>query len=489
MDNEKKNPKNAPLPETDPGEGGCVSAKPKRTAEQNAALIAKILVVAAAVIAYALYASKHTKRFELQDWLVSASTLALFTAAVLLAVPKLVHTLFGHSDTLLVRPRNSKRVFLWVCLGALLAHILTMVIGVLVYNKLGHSMDKGFFTLMRSAWMKGNTDAQHYINIAENWYQSEGNDKLLLVFFPMLPIMIRLVNLLTNDSFVSALIINTIATALASGMTYLTLTPIIGDSKAKPAAFVALLLPGMIFMNSPMSEPLFVLFSVCCFYALQKRMLIPAGIFAALAGFTRSLGVLLAVPIAIEAVSYIVSLARNKKKWRLQLVFALIALAVSTFGTLGYLYINKAVSGEWLKFLEYQKSNWYQETCPFFETIRYIVRYLEDSIVKGNTSMLVHWITSLVMIFGTLLMIGSRARKLPSTYTFYFFAYFIVCIGCTWLLSSVRYLSALLPLTAAISLGFDKKWKNLLSFGFAFLVLGASYVGYMLLYMMRWSVY
>ena len=57
--------------------------------------------------------------------------------------------------------------------------------------------------------------------------------------------------------------------------------------------------------------------------------------------------------------------------------------------------------------------------------------------------------------------------------------------GCTWLLSSVRYMSALLPLVAAISLGFDKKWKTAI----IFTILVACYIAYMTFYMLRWSVY
>ena len=41
-----------------------------------------------------------------------------------------------------------------------------------------------------------------------------------------------------------------------------------------------------------------MLFTVLCFYALQKKKYLAAGIAAACAGFTRSPGVLLAVPLA-----------------------------------------------------------------------------------------------------------------------------------------------------------------------------------------------
>ena len=297
--------------------------------------------------------------------------------------------------------------------------------------------------------------------------------------------LIRLVNSVTGNSFISAQLINTVATCLASGMTYLTLTPVLGGKRAKWGAIAAILMPGMIFMNSPMSEPLFMLFSVCCFFFIQKRQLIIAGVFAALAGFTRSLGVLLAVPIAIEGVCYIVRLAKNKKNWQQQIFVLMLALIISTFGTIGYLYINKTVSGEWLRFLVYQKDNWYQSACPFFETVRYIVRYLQMAFTKHDNGMIMLWITTLITVFGSLILMAKQSKRLPATYTFYYFAYFIVATGCTWLLSSVRYMSVLLPLVAAIALGFDKKWKTAI----IFTLLIVCYIAYMTFYMLRWSVY
>ncbi|MBQ1684108.1 MAG: glycosyltransferase family 39 protein [Clostridia bacterium] len=463
--------------------------RPKKTGKQKAILISRIALAVLAVLVYAKYFIDHPK-YELQDWLVSGATLIIFTMAMIVALPKLIDALSGESDTLLVKPKNSAAIFFAVMLGALVLHIGMTLLGMFIYTKVGgaaaeNAAKQGFMKLWQTAWMKSNTDAKHYINIAENWYVNTEPDNLLIVFFPMLPVMIRFMNLITHNSFISAQLINTVATCLASGMTYLTLTPVIGDKRARWGAIAAILMPGMIFMNSPMSEPLFMLFTVCCFFFIQKRQLVIAGVFAALAGFTRSLGVLLAVPIAIEGVCYIVRLAKNKKNWQQQIFVLLLALIVSTLGTIGYLYINKRVSGEWLRFLVYQKDNWYQSACPFFETVRYIVRYLQMAFTKHDSGMIMLWITSLITIFGSLILMAKQSRRLPATYTFHYFAYFIVATGCTWLLSSVRYMSALLPLVAAISLGFDKKWKTAI----IFTLLVACYIAYMTFYMLRWSVY
>ncbi len=418
--------------------------------------------------------------------------LALFTVVALLGCGKLVHKLFGHSEVMLVTPRKAKRNFWIICAAALVTHFVLMLIGALMLRHTSNwEAAKNGFELLRVSWLKSNTDVDHYMNIAEKWYvdfdpaNPNNVDYLNLVFFPMFPAAIRLFNLIFRNSFISALIINAIATSLAAGMVYLTLTPVVGSGKAKYGAFAALLLPGMIFMNSPMSEPLFLLFTVTCFYFLQRRELLLAGVFAALAGFTRSLGVILAVPIAIEGISYIVQLAREGKKWKKPLALTLAALLVSTLGTLGYLVINKTVTGDWFKFLEYQRTNWYQSFCPFFETARYVSNYLSKSLLDHNASMIMLWLLTLVSMFGSLTLIGANRRRLPATYYWFFLPYFAVSTGCTWLLSAVRYLSAALPIPAAISFSFNKKLKTALIFA----VLLALYIGYMYMYMLRWDVY
>ena len=462
--------------------------KPRRsmTREEKAVMALRLVLLGAAAAVYSVYCLKHASSFTMWDYLVSFMLLALFTAVAVLSCKGLVHKLTGHSDVLLVTPKRSGRVFWVVCAVGLVLHLLLMVLGAVIMKHAGmYESRLNGFELLKQSWLKGNTDAGHYMNIAENWYVNTEPDNLLLVFFPMLPVLIRLFNLVTHDSFISALIINSLATAFACGMVYLTLTPVMGEKRARFGAFAAILLPGMIFMNSPMSEPLFLLFSVTCFYFIQKRELLLAGVFCALAGFTRSLGVILAVPIAIEGVCYVVQLIKNRKKWKLQLVLTLLALVISTFGTLGYLAINKAVSGEWLRFLYYQKTNWYQEACPFFDTARYVADSLGNYLQRSNASMVTLWAETLTVMFGSLTLIGANHRRLPAIYTWFFLPYFAVSMGCTWLLSAVRYLSAALPVTAAISFAFDKKWKTAVIFA----VLLACYIAYMYTYMIRWDVY
>lgn len=455
-----------------------------------AVLIIRILAIAAAACGFTLYAFAH-KSFALNEYGMPAITLGLFVLIFIAAAPKIVDLLAGDSSIENLEPSVSKRAwrnFFIICIAALALHIAAGIIGTLIFktfNQYAASVKDGF-KLWRDSWMKTNTDAGHYLKIAENWYVKDGNDRLLIVFLPMLPVLIRAFNVVFQNSFISAQIINAIAIALASGMVYMTLLPIIGSRRSKVAAFVSILLPGMIFMNSPMSEPLFLLFTVCAFFFMQRKRFLLSGIFVACAGFTRSLGVIAAVPLALVGIGHIVRLMRDKKPWGKALMLLAVGLVISTFGTLGYLCINYSVHGDALKFFEFQSSNWHQNFNPFFDTPRYMLNYALRYYGEGKIEKFVSlWVSGLIAIMGSLILIEAKAKKLPASYTVYFLAYFAVAIGCTWLLSAMRYISAALPVSAAIAHCANKRWKTVL----IFIILAALYLGYTYMYMMRWEIY
>lgn len=452
-------------------------------------------IIIAAFCVFYFYGMAHRGAYLRRDFLLPAVSIAAFAAIAVLMLPRLIDTLAGREqlycglpyEYISDAPKNVRKSFLKIIIAALVLHTVTGLIGALLFSacyKLPLT-DGRFFEIWRSAWMKSNTDAGHYLNIAENWYVKDGVDKLLIVFFPMLPSLVNILNHLTHDSFVSAQIINNIATCLTAGMTYLTLIPLLGDRRAKCAAFITLLLPGAIFMNSPMTEPLFMLFSVCCFYFIQKRRFILAGIFCALAGYTRSLGVLLAVPLFISGIGHIVGLIRSKKKWWPAALRLFIGLVISSFGTLAYLYINYSIHGDCFKFFEYQATNWYQQAIPFYDTPVYMLRYLLRDLDTAPDTVVSLWLCGFAAIYGSLALMIHRARRLPAAYTVYFLCYFAVAVGCSWLLSATRYLCAALPVTVGVSIGCDKKWKTIA----IFVLLAVLYILYMLMYMLRWDVY
>lgn len=226
-----------------------------------------------------------------------------------------------------------------------------------------------------------------------------------------------------------------------------------------------------------------------------KKKYLAAGIAAACAGFTRSPGVLLAVPLAIEGIGYCVRRARSGKKVGSAIAEIALSLVISTFGTLAYLYINKVVAGDWFMFSVYQKSNWSQGLGFFFDTARYMYQRaigdLKAALGSGAfngtniTSVFVLFLPTVALIVLTPLLILRRARKLPAAYTLHFLAYFALAMGCTWLLSAMRYLSVVPAIIAAIAMSCKSEERT----AAIFTVSAIAYAGYIFMYMRVLSVF
>ena len=146
-------------------------------------------------------------------------------------------------------------------------------------------------------------------------------------------------------------------------------------------------------------------------------------------------------------------------------------------------------------FSVYQKSNWSQGLGFFFDTARYMYQRaigdLKAALGSGAfngtniTSVFVLFLPTVALIVLTPLLILRRARKLPAAYTLHFLAYFALAMGCTWLLSAVRYLCATLPLTASVASLCTTKKKTQAVYGCTCVL----YVAFLCMYMLRLSIF
>ncbi len=440
------------------------------------------------IILYLLHIYTYSIKIEeISGELVSSVCMLLFVWLLYAVMPGIVRTVSGRCSYPLGIRLNERSRFWQVVLIALGIRITITLLGMLIY-KLTMAPNSTFtpFSLWQTAWSKGNTDVNHYLKISENWYVASGNDRLLIVFFPMFPILIHAFNLIFNNSFLSAQLINTVLSCFSAGMLYKLLRTCLSERKSFLASLIFLLLPGSVFMNSPMTEPLFMLLSCCCLYFAQKKNYLLAGLFAAFAGFTRSVGILLAVPIAIEGIQETVHRIKLKKRVAGNIFSLLGGLLLSTFGTLAYLGINKTVTGNAFMFSEYQKLNWNQSIGFFFDTPRYMTNQISSYIQSSSWSVLFTLaLPTIMVIFGSLFIYIRRANRLPASYNAYFIAYFIIAMGCTWLLSAVRYMAVAVPLIAAIALLPKSKKGEIALIGLTTI----THIAYLVFYMCRMSVY
>lgn len=338
-------------------------------------------------------------------------------------------------------------------------------------------------------WNPVSFDARHYLSIAENWYQPQGEDRFLLVFFPFYPIVVRIFHVVFRDYLISGLFVSNVACVFAGYVFYeLALIDMDRDTAMRSLKYLCVL-PASVLLSAPLSDSLFLLLSVSVMYFARKKNYPAACVLGFFAAFTRLLGVLLFVPVCFEVVADVM---RDRREGRTRAdetfkrIVDIASLAVIPLGLGLYLFINYRVSGNAFQFLTYQAENWQQTPGWFFHTAGYQFDSLLASFSNGSLSKVLGlWLPNLIFLFGSLALVLAAVKKLRPSYTAYFVAYYLISMGATWLLSAPRYMVAAFPVSLALGLLTKNKWTD----AFATTLCALGLVGYLYAFVMHWNVY
>jgi hypothetical protein len=153
-------------------------------------------------------------------------------------------------------------------------------------------------------------DNEWYVSIAEQGYphafsydasgQLTGNT---LAFFPLYPLLIKVVAALTGLGGQSAsIVVAWLASAGASVAVHRLALRLYGERAALCLVLLVFTQPMAITLWIGYSESLFLLLAACCLLAAHRRAWLTAGALALLAGLARSTGVALAVALAVAVV-------------------------------------------------------------------------------------------------------------------------------------------------------------------------------------------
>lgn len=152
------------------------------TGFRRAVRVIRTVLICFAAALYVFYFITNLRAMSIGGGILSASLLALFTFAAYKAVPLVLKTLVGERLCSFVPVPNARRDFSRIMLAALAIHIVTTILGMVLYRVFTPDFSGNLFELWETSWSKHNTDVPHYINIAENWYVNDGKDRLLIVF-------------------------------------------------------------------------------------------------------------------------------------------------------------------------------------------------------------------------------------------------------------------------------------------------------------------
>lgn len=318
------------------------------------------------------------------------------------------------------------------------------------------------------------TDSQHYLDIARDWYLSEGPwDRLVqLVFLPGYPLAVRAMALVTGDYLCAGLLVSALAFAGAGCVFYRLLRLDMPHADAVRTLNYLCILPGAFFFTAPMSESLFLLLCLACVYCARVRRWWLAGLLGGLAAFTRSLGVVLLVPVLWELVAD--RRAGGVWRWAAPLLIPL--------GFAAYCGVNYAVAGDPFQFMTYQSVHWGQHLGFFFNTAAY---QSEHAISADVQTALGLWIPNVLYSLVTLILMFFAAPRMRPSYLAFFIAYYVVAIGATWLLSAPRYLVALFPVPLALGMVTQTRRADHVATGCC----GVLYLLYACAFVLRWQVW
>lgn len=294
-------------------------------------------------------------------------------------------------------------------------------------------------------WMKW--DARHYLKIAQQGYVNTGDDRLVLVFFPLYPWVVRYVQLIAGNWLLSMSIVSTAFAVGAGVMLYMLCARCYGAATAKWALAYFLLNPYSLFLNAPYSESMFLFFTLCALYMCERDNLGWAGIFGALSALTRMLGLVVLGVILLHTLRTLFD--RRCRDRAQKAMWGVFCALLVTLGFGAYIALNMHVSGAPFTFMQYQKQNWYQEFGAFWQSVRTTVYYMSND--WGSKDFWYTWTAQLAAMTYVFILLIPASRRVSLEHGAYSWAYLFIALAPTWLLSGPRYIfgMATLPLLQA----------------------------------------
>jgi hypothetical protein len=217
-------------------------------------------------------------------------------------------------------------------------------------------------------------DGAWYSEIATEGYAERAPTST--AFFPLYPMLMRLGIVLGDEPALWGILISLLATLISLFFLYRIAENLYGTRAARAATLALAFFPTAFFLNAVYTEALFLALSAGAFWAARvHHNLLLAGLLGALAAATRSLGLILLVPLLFEWLRY-------RREIGLK---GLAGIALIPAGLLAYVAFLWGRFGDPLVSARQQDEYWGRELAnPFttlekaWETAREGARYLLD---------------------------------------------------------------------------------------------------------------
>ena len=353
------------------------------------------------------------------------------------------------------RARNRVPSFIrrldWKVIGTILAiKALFYLYGTQAYQILKDS-SIGSFKGWLELWTRW--DAVHYIALAQNGYQATGDSKFLIVFYPLLPWLIRIAALIFRNYIVSALILVAIA-SVAAGLLLKQLVKLdFGEDVADRAVWFMFIFPGSVVLHAPYTESLLLALAIGSFLAARNDRWAAAGLLGALACLSRTNGLVLVPALAVEAAHQY----WKTRRWRWQWLW----IASIVLGVVAYLWLNYHVHRDPFIFMTYHREHWFQPFAWPWIGIR--EKFLMAWHGTGEGGAITGVQDLLFLILGFVATIVSLIKLRPS-YAVWMICNWLLFTSTTWVISVARYTLTMFPLFILFSLIASRRgWHRIIT--------------------------
>lgn len=441
------------------------------------AVIARIIITALPLavlfVLYGLWLFTEPPAY-LESVFSATLLLALFSALYVKFVPKALR-FFWEPDVIPINSteqmrttrRSGAREILVLLFAVCVFRIVIIVISYVFFTEhYGYSCTIFSAQRMWGWW----SDAPYYMDIAARGYigqsASGGTEHLTLAFLPFYSYVTRLFAIASGNYVRAGYFVSNISTVLGCIVLYALVKLDFDRKTARRAVRYFCILPAACLLYATMSDGLFFLLSVTALYLARKKYIPLAALAAALAAYTRIIGIVLLLPIAMEYARLFVLEQKDIEidKWKFirKQTFYGLSLLLVPMATGVYLLQNFLVSGNALQFMVYQNENWTQGVSMFYRTAGYQTDYLISSIINFNfKDAFGLWMPNIAAIFGSVTVMLIACKKMRASYIAYFFAYFIVSVSLNWLLSAPRYMICCYPVILGFALVTEKKYVDI----------------------------
>lgn len=333
---------------------------------------------------------------------------------------------------------NSNRRAFWRSpLFRLICFVCSVKIVLLVYAAIAQAVqqDQSLEHLRAALDLWRRWDAPHYLTLAERGYASTGDHRFFIVFFPLFPWLIRLVEPVTGDYYYAALLISTAASLACCVLLYRLVRLEFGEEIAERTTLLLFVFPTSYFLHIAYTESLFLALCIGSIYASRTGGWKLAGILGMFAATTRINGSILFPVLVFEAWRQWRENGRSPRQaWPVFLV---------PLGVFVYLALNLSVYGTPWQFMEYQREHWYRSLAPPWQGL-----WDGWSTLRRNEVSIRQMAGVQELVFSAL-AIGAMVASLfwlRGTYALWMGGNLLLCLSTTYLQSMPRYCLVMFPI-------------------------------------------